>query len=217
MTRVLICDDHELFREGIKAILEAETGIEILGEARGGREAVEKALQLRPDVALLDMEMPDLNGLEATRRIRRADPDVHVLILTMYAEEALVARCMEAGAAGYILKDMPTSQLVYAIRAVATGGKYISPEVLKGMVVQYMEGTPAARTQYDLLTDREREIVKLLAEGVSVKQVAARLGVSTRTVDVHKTNLMRKLDVHDRAELTKWAIRNKVIRLAVLK
>ena len=217
MTRVLICDDHELFREGIKAILQDEAGIEILGEARGGREAVEKALQLRPDVALLDMEMPDLNGLEATRRIRRADPDVHVLILTMYAEEALVARCMEAGAAGYILKDMPTSQLVYAIRAVATGGKYISPEVLKGMVVQYMEGTPPARTQYDLLTDREREIVKLLAEGVSVKQVAARLNVATRTVDVHKTNLMRKLDVHDRAELTKWAIRNKVIRLAVLK
>ena len=216
-TGVLLCDDHELFREGIKAILQGEPGIEVLGEARNGREAVEMALRLRPAVALMDMEMPELNGLEATRRIRRADSGVHVLMLTMYAEEDLVARCMEAGAAGYMLKDMPTSQLVFAIEAVSRGGKYISPQALKGMVEHYMERSAQKGTQYDSLTDREREIVKLLAEGLSGKQVAARLNLSTKTVDVHKTNLMRKLDVHGRAELTKWAIRNKVIRLPVLK
>ena len=216
-TKVLICDDHELFREGIKAILQAEPGIEVLGEARDGGEAVEKALRLRPDVALMDMEMPHLNGLEATLRIRRADAGVHVLILTMYAEEDLVARCMEAGAAGYILKDMPTSQLVYAIQAVSTGGKYISPHALKGMVEHYIERSSRTETHYDLLTEREREIVKLLAEGLSAKQIAARLRLSSRTVDVHKTNLMRKLDLHGRADLTRWAIRNKIIRLPVLK
>jgi DNA-binding NarL/FixJ family response regulator len=219
--RVLLCDDHELFREGIKALLQEEPGIEILGEARDGAEALEKALGLRPDVALMDMEMPNLNGLEATLRIRRAAPEVQVLILTMYAEEDLVARCMEAGAAGYILKDMPASQLVYAIEAVSAGGTYISPSALKGMVEHYRErasrAATATATAYDLLTEREREIVKMLAEGLSAKQIALRLRLSSRTVDVHKTNLMRKLDVHGRADLTRWAIRNKVIRLPVLK
>lgn len=214
-TRVLLCDDHELFRDGIKAILSHEPGIEVAAEAKDGQEAVAKALSVRPDVALMDLEMPGLNGLEATRRIRQAEPGIHVLILTMYGEEELVAQCMQAGAAGYVLKDVPAAQLVYAIHAVSRGGRYMSPDALKGMVDHYGR-SPRVESRYDLLTSREREILKLFAEGLSAKQVATRLNLSVKTVDVHKTNLMRKLDVHDRAELIKWAIRNKVIRLPVL-
>jgi two-component system response regulator NreC len=216
-TRVLICDDHELFRDGIKALLGAEPGIEVVAEARNGREAVETALRLRPDAVLMDMEMPDLNGLEATRRIRRAESAIQVLILTMYAEEELVAQCLQAGAAGYVLKDVPVSQLVYAIQAVSRGGRYLSPEALKGMLDQYVAGGPRPESRYDLLTSRERDVLKLLAEGRSAKQVAAHLGLSVKTVDAHKTNLMRKLEVHDRGELVKWAITHKVIRLPVLE
>jgi two-component system response regulator NreC len=215
-TRVLICDDHELFRDGIKAILRAEPGFEVVDEASNGREAVDKALRRRPDAVLMDMEMPDLNGLEATRRIRQSDTRIQVLILTMYAEEELVARCMQAGAAGYVLKDVPASQLLYAIQVVSRGGRYMSPEALKGVVEHYAHGSPRAETRYDLLTAREREVLKLFAEGLSAKQVAARLALSVKTVDVHKTNLMRKLDLHDRAELIKWAISNRVIRLPVM-
>jgi two-component system response regulator NreC len=215
--RLLICDDHELFREGVKAILRQEPAIEVVGEARDGREAVDKALQLRPDVVLMDMEMPDLNGLEATRRIRHAEPAVKVLILTMYAEDELVARCLEAGASGYVLKDIPVSQLVYALQAVSKGGKYMSPAALEGMVERYVGGQKRTETRYDLLTDREREVLKLLADGLSPKEIAARLGLSLKTVDVHKTNLMRKLDIHTRAGLVKYAIENKLIRLRVMK
>jgi two-component system response regulator NreC len=215
--KILICDDHELFREGLKAILRDETGIEVVGEARDGREALEKAARLRPDLVLMDMEMPNLNGIEATRRIRQAHPNVKVLILTMYGEEELVARCLEAGASGYVLKDVPATQLLYAIRAVHRGGKYMSPEALKGIVERYVDGSKPAGTSYDLLTGREREVLKLLAEGLSTKEVAARLGLSAKTIDVHKTNLMRKLDIHGRAELIRWAIQNKLVRLPMLK
>lgn len=215
--RVLLCDDHELFREGIKAILRDEPGIDVVGEARDGREAVEKASRLRPDVVLMDMEMPDLNGMEATRRIRQAQPQVKVLMLSMYGEEELVARCLEAGAAGYVLKDVPASQLVYAIQAVGKGGTYMSPQALKGMVERYVGGVRSPETEYDRLTNREREVLKLLAEGLSIKEVAARLTVSVKTADAHKTNLMRKLDVHDRAGLIKWAIRHKLIRLPLVQ
>jgi DNA-binding NarL/FixJ family response regulator len=216
-TTVLVCDDHELFRDGIRALLRAEPAMEVVAEARNGREAVEMALRLRPHAVLMDLEMPDLGGLEATRRIRQAEPAIQVLVLTMYAEEDLVARCMQAGAAGYVLKDVPVAQLVYAIQAVCRGGTYVSPEALKGMVEQYVGASPRTETRYDLLTGREREILKLLAEGLSAKQVAAHLSLSVKTVDVHKTNLMRKLDVHDRTELIKWAIAHRVIRLPVLK
>ena len=216
-TRVLLADDHELFRDGIEALLAAQDDIEVVGEARNGREAVERALQLRPDAVLMDVEMPHLSGLEATRRIHQADPAIHVLILTMYGEEELVAQCMDAGAAGYVLKDVPIAQLVDAIRAVAHGGRYMSPPALKAMMELSVDGPPRAETRYDLLTPREREIMKLLAEGLSPKQVATDLGLSLKTVDVHKTNLMRKLGVHDRAELIKWAIAHKVIRLPVLE
>jgi len=215
--RVFICDDHALFRDGLKAILREEGGVEIVGEARDGREALEAVLRLKPDVVLMDVEMPDLNGFEATQRITSADRHIRVLILTMYQEEEVVARCLDAGASGYVLKDASASQLVHAIETVHRGGKYMSPGALQHVVSHYVEGGERAATRYDTLSAREREVFKLLADGLTVKDIAARLGISVKTVDVHKYNLMRKLDIHDRAGLIKYAIQKKLIRVSAMK
>lgn len=215
--RVFICDDHALFRDGLKAILREEPDVDMIGDAKDGREAVEQTLSLKPDVVLMDVEMPDMNGFEATRRITQADRRIKVLILTMYQEEEVVARCLDAGASGYVLKDASASQLVHAIETVHRGGKYLSPGALQQVVTHYLEGHERpATTRYDTLSAREREIFKLLADGLSVKEIAARLGVSVKTVDVHKYNLMRKLDIHDRAGLIKYAIQRKLIRVPTL-
>ncbi len=209
--RILLCDDHTLFCEGIKAILRNEPALEIIGETRDGHQAVELVKELKPDMCLMDVSMPGMNGFDATRRVREFDPTVKVLILTMHDEEELVARCLEAGASGYIMKDAPASQLLYAIETVYKGEKYLSPVVLKKVVAGYVKNSQRPRTSYDRLSGREREVLKLLAEGLSVKEIAARLNLSVKTVDVHKYNLMRKIDVHDRAELIKYAIQKKLI------
>ena len=213
--RILICDDHVLFSEGIKAILRAESNLTVVGEVRDGRQAVEKVKELHPDVVLMDIAMPDLSGFEATRRVHEADPSVRVLMLTMHDEEELVARCLEAGAAGYIIKDAPASQLVYAIETVMKGERYLSPVVLKKVVAGYVKNSKRPQTSYDRLSGREREILKLLAEGLTVKEIASRLNLSIKTVDVHKYNLMRKIDVHDRAELIRYAIQKRLIEVPV--
>jgi two-component system, NarL family, response regulator NreC len=210
-TRILICDDHTLFVEGIKAMLRNESSLEIVGEARDGRQAVELVKELKPDLLLMDVSMPDLNGFDATQRVHELDPNIKVLILTMHDEEELVARCLEAGAAGYIIKDAPASQLLYAIEMVQKGERYLSPVVLKQVVAGYVKNSNVPQTSYDRLSPREREVLKLLAEGLSVKEIATRLNLSVKTVDVHKTNLMKKIDVHDRTELIKYAIRQKLI------
>jgi DNA-binding NarL/FixJ family response regulator len=210
-TRILICDDHTLFVEGIKAMLRNESSLEIVGEARDGRQAVELVKELKPDLLLMDVSMPDMNGFDATQRVHELDPNIKVLILTMHDEEELVARCLEAGAAGYIIKDAPASQLLYAIEMVKKGERYLSPVVLKQVVAGYVKNSSVPQTSYDRLSPREREVLKLLAEGLSVKEIATRLNLSVKTVDVHKTNLMKKIDVHDRTELIKYAIRQKLI------
>jgi two-component system response regulator NreC len=214
--RVLICDDHALFRAGIRAILQDQPWIDVVGEAPNGREAVEQAERLQPHVILMDMEMPELNGLEATRRLREAGVAAKVLILTMYAEDELVARCLEAGAAGYVLKDEPAEQLVYAIKAASTGGRYLSPIAAEGVILSSQAGATRPETRYDSLTGREREVFKLLTDGCSGKEIAVSLRLSVKTVDVHKTNMMRKLGVHDRAELMKYALQNRLIRLPIM-
>ena len=213
--RILICDDHVLFSKRIKAILRAEAALEVIGEVRDGRQAVERVKELRPDVVLMDIAMPDLSGFEATRRVHEADPSVKVLMLTMHDEEELVARCLEAGAAGYIIKDAPATQLVYAIETVMKGERYLSPVVLKKVVAGYVKNSKRPQTSYDRLSGREREILKLLAEGLTVKEIASRLNLSIKTVDVHKYNLMRKIDVHDRAELIRYAIQKRLIEVPV--
>jgi DNA-binding NarL/FixJ family response regulator len=215
--RLLLCDDHTLFREGIKAILKDEPSIEIVGEAADGRQAVAKALELRPDVVLMDIAMPELNGFDATRRILQANAKAKVLILTMYEEEEVINRCLSAGAAGYVLKDAPRAHLIHAIDVVNKGGQYMSPRALKKVVQQYVKGAKGAATGYERLSDREREVLKLLADGLALKEIATRLVLSVKTVDAHKTNLMRKLDLHDRSELIKYAIQRKLIRLPSVK
>jgi len=214
--RVLICDDHALFRAGIRAILQDEAWIDVVGEASNGRQAIEEARRLQPHVILMDMEMPELTGLEATRLLREAGLPAKVLILTMYAEDELVARCLETGAAGYVVKDEPAAQLVYAIKAVSTGGRYLSPVAAGGVIRSSQSGVSRPETRYDSLTGREREVFKLLTDGCSGKEVAVRLKLSVKTVDVHKTNLMRKLGVHDRTELMKYALQNRLIRLPIM-
>jgi DNA-binding NarL/FixJ family response regulator len=214
---VLLCDDHTLFREGIRSILKDEAWIEIVGEAADGRQAVAKALQLLPDVVLMDIAMPDLSGFDATRRILQKNPKAKVIILTMYEEEEVINRCLAAGAAGYVLKDAPRAHLIHAIDVVNKGGQYMSSRALKKVVKQYVKGAKGAVTSYERLSDREREVLKLLADGLALKEIAVHLVLSVKTVDAHKTNLMRKLDLHDRSELIKYAIQRKLIRLPSVK
>jgi len=213
--RVLLCEDHALFREGLRAIFRSQSSLEVVGEAVNGREAVEKVKRLRPDVVVMDLEMPELNGLEATRRIVASGTGARVLILTLYDDEEIVAHCLEAGAAGYVLKDGPSTELIAAIEAVRKGDKYLTPRALSRVVEYGAKGRPV-KTRYELLTDREREVLKLLADGFSSKEIAARLQLSVKTVDVHKSNLMRKLAIHDRAGLVKYAIQRKLIRVPVM-
>jgi two-component system, NarL family, response regulator NreC len=213
--RLLLCDDHALFRAGMKAVLHEQPGLDVAGEAGDGQAALDEVERLRPDVVLMDIEMPRLNGFDATRRITQAYKEVKVLILTMYAEEHLVARCLEAGASGYVLKDVPVSQLVYAIEAVARGERYLSPRAMESVLDEQGQRLERGRTKYDLLTDREREVLKLLADGLSVKEVASRLDRSVKTVEVHKYNLMRKLGVRDRAGLVKYAIAHRLVQLPI--
>jgi two-component system response regulator NreC len=215
--RVLLCDDHALFRAGLTALLREQTGVDVVGESEDGQAAVEDVERLRPDIVLMDIEMPRLNGFEATRRIASTHPDVRVLILTMYVEEELVARCLEAGSRGYVLKDVPVSQLVYAIQAVASGERYLSPAAVDKVIDDGGHLITRARTSYDLLTAREREVLKLLADGLSIKEIAVRLGRSVKTVEVHKYNLMRKLDVHHRAGLVRYAIAHRLVPMPVVE
>lgn len=209
--RVVVCDDHALFREGVKTILNSQPGIEVVGEAADGKEGVDIAARIYPDVVLMDVSMPVLKGFDATRRIKKLRPDVKVLILTVYDDEDMVARCLDAGAAGYVLKDSPPLQLVYAVEAVYRGQQYMSPRVLTGLVRQYLAQPAEFKGGYELLSDREREILIFLAEGQSLKEIATRLNLSVKTVDAHKVNLMRKLDLHDRSELIRYAIRKGLV------
>jgi two-component system response regulator NreC len=208
---VLVCDDHELFREGVKTILNSQPDIRVIGEAADGEQSVERAIEMDPDVVLMDISMPLLKGFDAVRRIRKVHPNTRVLILTVSDDEDLVARCLDAGAAGYVLKDSPPLQLVYAIHTVLLGQQFLSPKVLTGLVRQYISQPLDFKEGYELLSDREREILVLLAEGLSLKEIASRLDLSVKTVDAHKYNLMRKLDLHDRSELIRYAIRKKLV------
>jgi DNA-binding NarL/FixJ family response regulator len=214
--RVLICDDHPLFREGLRAILRDQPAFEVVGEATNGIEAIDRARALRPDVVLMDIDMPELSGLEAMKRIVAARVPSRILILSLYEDEDLIASCLDAGATGYVLKDGPTSQLLFAIEAAHRGERYMSPRALSAVVEHAREGGKGTGTRYDLLTDREREVLKLLADGLSSKDLARQLRLSVKTVDAHKYNLMRKLGIHNRADLVKYAIRKKLVQVPAI-
>jgi len=211
-TTVLVCDDHAVFREGVKQVLSSQPYLDVVGEASNGLEAVQMARRLRPEVVLMDIAMPLLRGFDATRRIKRYCPDTKVLIFSIYEDDDMVARCLAAGASGYVLKDTPPLQLIYAIQSVKKGEQYMSPKVLKSVVIRHVQSAAAPITPYDLLSDREREVLIRLAEGESLKEVAEHLHLSVKTVDAHKCNIMGKLQVHNRSELIRYAIRTQLIK-----
>ena len=213
--KVLLTDDHALFRQGIRTLLAAESDMEVVGESANGLDAVALAQQVRPDVVLMDIGMPGMSSFEATRQIRKDRPDTKVIFLSMYDDDDYLAECVDMGANGYILKDSPAEQLLTAVREVCRGGSYLSPRLLTRLVDDFrMQGRgPTRQPRFGTLTKREREILKMLAEGKSVKEIAGSFELSVKTVEAHKFNLMRKLDIHNKAQLVQYAIQKKIIRL----
>jgi DNA-binding NarL/FixJ family response regulator len=213
--KVLIVDDHTLVRQGIRSLLALAADIEIVGEAGDGRGAIEKVRQLAPDVVLMDLAMPNMGGLEATRRIRREFPATKVLAVTQYDDSEYVIPVIEAGARGFVTKMASPLELTSAIQAVYRGDSFLSPSAAAILVeeCQLKTDTEGEKDSYQLLTDRERETLKLIAEGHTAREIAEVLVVSPKTVEWYKTNLMRKLNLHNTTDLIKYAIRKRVVIL----
>jgi len=206
--RLLIADDHKLMREGLRALLAGESDIEVIGEAGDGRAIVKMVGKLSPDVVLMDISMPVLNGIEATRQIEDLSGSTRVIALSMHADRLFVQGMLKAGAAGYVLKDSAFDELAQAVRAVSSGQKYLSPGVA-GVVVEGFLNTNGAPAEDDgSLTPREREVLQLVTEGLPTRDIATQLHISVKTVETHRRSLMKKLDLFTVAELTKYAIRN---------
>jgi DNA-binding NarL/FixJ family response regulator len=211
--RLLIADDHTLVRQGLRRILENQPGWEVVAETGDGREAVRLAAELKPDVVLLDIAMPHLNGVEAMQQIERRLPGVRVLILSMYADEAYVTRAIRAGASGYLLKDSADTDLIKGISAVAQGKSFFSPAAARVIVDNYARPAAAGvADRFDSLSEREREVFQLVAEGYSNKEVAELLHISPATVETHRAHVMEKLDLHSTAELVLCAVRRGIVR-----
>jgi DNA-binding NarL/FixJ family response regulator len=210
---ILLGDDHVLVRQGIRKILEERQTWSVVDEARDGREAVRKALELQPDVAILDIGMPLLNGIEATRQIVRRAPNIKVLILSMHTEEAYIVQALQAGARGYLLKESADVDLVHAVTAVASDKSFFSPSVATVVLDDYVRhlAEKGVADRYDSLSEREREVLQLVAEGRSNREVADLLCLSPATVETHRAHILQKLDVHNTAELVLYAVRRGVI------
>ena len=211
--RVLLVDDHILVRAGIRALLESLAEVEVVGEAGDGREALNLAETLKPDIVLMDIAMKGMNGLEATGRLKQSAPEVRVIMLSMYATEDYVMQALHAGACGYLVKESATRELERALKAVMRGETYLGPQLSRETVDNYMERVGAGGKPQDALTARQREILQLIAEGQHTKEIAFRLGVSAKTVETHRAQLMEKLGIYTVAELTKYAIREGLTSL----
>jgi len=213
--QILVADDHEIVRRGLRALLESQPNWEVVGEAVTGRDAVELARQFTPQVAILDVGMPDLNGLEATRQILKAVPQTEVLILTMHESEQVIREVLDAGARGYVLKSDAGRDLIAAVDALCQHRTFFSSRVSDMLLHAYLRrperAEPAAEVSRSRLTAREREIVQLLAEGKSNKEVAQSLNISIKTAETHRTNIMNKLDLHSITELVRYAVRNNIV------
>jgi two-component system, NarL family, response regulator NreC len=208
--RILLADDHVIVREGVRMILNAQPDMEVIGEASNGVEVLSLAHMLKPDLALMDIGMPGMNGLEATRALKAAQPLIQVLILTMLEDEDYFFRILAAGASGYVLKGAGSDELLSAIRAVAQGGVYLFPTMAKKLVGDYLKGQ-ASSAAADPLTPREREVLKLIAAGKMNREIAELLVISLNTVQTHRLHLMEKLNLHNRSELIKYAIRRGLL------
>ena len=214
--RVLLADDHKVLREGIRALLTPEEGFEVVGEAADGREALRRARELKPQVALLDVAMPELNGLDAAARIVSAVPGCAVIILSMHAGESYVLESLKAGAAGYLLKNCSADEMRGAIRAVARGERYLAPEISKHVIDAALRGasagaTAGAQESAGVLTPRQREVLQLIAEGRSTREVAERLHLSEKTVEMHRAQVKERLDIYDTPGLVRYAIRTGLV------
>ncbi|MFH1463593.1 MAG: response regulator transcription factor [Pseudomonadota bacterium] len=212
--KILLVDDHRLFRDGLRPLLARQADMVVVGEAGDGREALALVGELAPDVVLMDVTMPGMDGLQATRAILAAHPTVRIVILTMHADRAFVAEALKAGAAGYLLKEAPFSDLVQALRAVRAGRIQLSPAVAELVVQDYVLLARGELPAGSPLSDREREVLQLVAGGLSTKEIAFQLGVSVKTVETHRKQIMDKLDLHSVADLTKYAIREGLTSLS---
>ncbi|HEY3441207.1 MAG TPA: response regulator transcription factor [Paludibaculum sp.] len=213
MIRVLIADDHGVMRKGLRLQLEQHEAIEVVGEAANGREAVRLAEELHPDVIMMDIGMPNLNGIEATAQILKRNPDAGVIILSVHSDEEYLVRALTAGAKGYLLKESADVDLLRAVQAVAQKKSFFSPAVAKTLLEDYVQQMKlrGLKDSYDLLTEREKEVFQLLAEGKSAKEVAAIFTLSPYTVETHRTRIMQKLDLHSAVDLVLYAVRKKII------
>ena len=212
-TRILLADDHQLMRSGLRLVIERQPDLTVVGEAADGREAVALAKSLRPDVAVMDISMPNLNGIEAAHQITQIHSEIAVIMLSMHPDESYILRTLKAGAKGYLLKDSAEADLITAVRAVAQGKSFFSPAVSKVLLDDYIRKLKrsGAEDRYDLLTPREREILQLVAEGKSNKEVANLLNLSVYTVETHRSNVMHKLNLKGVPELTLYAVRKGII------
>ena len=206
--RVVLADDHQIVRQGVRALLERQ-GFEVVGEAEDGNEAVRLATRFKPDVAVLDIAMPSLNGIDAAREIRRVSPDTRTILLTMFSEDHRLVEALRAGVSGYLLKTRAVEDLERAIHEVCRGGVYLSRGLSQDVVEAYLNRTPLATVE---LSPRERQVLQLVAEGKTTKEVASLLGVSVKTAESHRTRIMSKLDIHETAGLVRYAIRNGIIQ-----
>jgi len=211
--RIAIAEDHTILREGLRALLSSQPDFEVVGEAEDGRDAIRCVVTEKPDVILLDLSMPRMSGLEAIKEIKRQRPETKIVVLTVHKTEEYILATLEAGADGYVLKDATHSELVLAIMNALQGKRYLSPGISEKVIGGYLEGKKALKTQstWDTLTQREREILKLIAEGNKNKEIADYLYISLKTVEKHRTNLMKKLDLHNVASLTAFAIEKGLI------
>ena len=214
MISVLLAEDHGIVRKGLRSLLESEAGIEVIGEAEEGRQAVQMAGQLLPDVVLMDISMPGLNGMEATRQIKKRFPEVNVVVLSRHANKEYVVQTLRAGASGYVVKKAAPTELILAIQAAHHGDFFLSPSISRGVIEEVLRHTgETIDDNYDKLTGREREVLQLIAEGRSSREIAELLYLSEKTVRTHRANLTAKLGIHNTAELTRYAIRKGVLSL----
>ena len=214
--RVMIADDHEIMREGLRALLESHDNIEVIGEATNGQEAIDQVAALQPDIVLMDISMPVMNGLDATKAIKKANPKVKILILTMHEGEAYFFNILEAGASGYFIKGGSAADLVTALQVVDKGDVFLYPTMAKKLLVDYLQrsnNTGLERESLDGLTPREMEVLKLVAEGLNNQEIGTKLVLSPATVQTHRSNIMGKLNLHRRTDLTKYAIKHGLISL----